>query len=89
MLDEVEILDEITLYRSGSFKRVRRYLRGIHKDRGQIIRGHTGWETVEETDVLVPMGVYTVTEHETTVVPFPQHDPRQAETSLGLVAAVG
>lgn len=87
MLDEVEVLDEITLYRSGSFKRVRRYLRGIHKDRGQIIRGHTGWETVEETDVLVPMFVYTVTEQETTVVPFPQHSP--GPSSFSLVAALG
>jgi len=59
-MPDIEILDEVTLIRRGSYKRVRRYLRGRHPDRGILIHGITGWETVEEIDVLSPMIVINV-----------------------------
>lgn len=46
------MLSEIVLHQNGAFKRVRRYLRGIHPERGVIVRGFTGWETLEEKDVI-------------------------------------
>jgi hypothetical protein len=49
----MEVLGEIVLFRKNGFKRVRRYLRGIHPTRGVIVKGFTGWETVEEHDVVI------------------------------------
>lgn len=50
----VEILSEVTLYRNGPFKRVQRWWKGIHPGRGKITKGFTGWETIEEVDLIVP-----------------------------------
>ena len=61
-LGEIEILDEQILCQSGSYKRVKRWLRGVHPKLGVIHRGYTGWETIQEVDVLVPMGTFTVVE---------------------------
>lgn len=49
---DIEILSETVLFQNGPFKRVQRWLRGTHPDRGKIIRGLTGWETVEEKDII-------------------------------------
>ncbi len=77
----VEILDEITLSRSGCYRRIRRYLRGVHPDRGPIVMGLTGWETVEDVDVIIPLLVVNVSD--TIVVPFMQ---KIEEPGLELVA---
>lgn len=54
------ILDEHILYQSGSFYRVRRWLKGIHPDLGTIIWGLSGFETVQEIDVVKLMFQVTV-----------------------------
>ncbi len=61
---EVEILDTQVLYQNGSFMRIRRWLKGVHPTRGQITKGYTGWETVEEIDVIKPMHVFRVVDKE-------------------------
>ncbi len=61
-LGEIEILDEHVLYQNGSFKRIKRWLRGIHPELGVLHLGLTGWETVQVADVLVPMTIFTVAE---------------------------
>lgn len=58
----VEILDEEILYEQGSFRRVKRYLKGSHPELGKLVRGLTGWETLVEVDVVVPMGIFEVHE---------------------------
>lgn len=50
---EQDILDVQVIYQRGAFQRIKRWWRGIHPERGIIIRGWTGWETVEETDRVV------------------------------------
>lgn len=52
---ELELLDEELIYKSGCYKRVRRWFRGSHPGIGTIIKGFTGLETVIEQDVIVPM----------------------------------
>ena len=63
-LGEIEILDEHVLHQSGCFKRVKRWLRGIHPTLGVLARsGITGeWETVQEVDVIMAMQTFTVEE---------------------------
>lgn len=61
-MENVEILGEEVLFRSGCFRRVRRWLRGIHPGLGVVIRGYTGWETVQEISVIRPMTVLYVSE---------------------------
>ena len=80
----VEVLSEIVLYQKGSYKRVRRYLRGVHPDRGVIIRGFTGLETIEEKDIIVPMGKFTVIDLTPSVVTF-----SELPVTSGELSAVG
>lgn len=49
-----DVLDEKVVYQCGPLQRIRRWWRGIHPERGIIIFGLTGWETVEEKDRVVP-----------------------------------
>jgi hypothetical protein len=58
--DGIEILDEHVVHQSGSFCRVRRWLRGVHPHHGVITWGYTGWETLVEKDVIRPMHTFTV-----------------------------
>ncbi len=53
--NELEILDEQVLYSKGCFKMVRRWFKGRHPGLGIIIEGLTGWETVVDQEVIVPM----------------------------------
>jgi hypothetical protein len=46
-----DVLDEKVLFETPAYKRIRRWLKGIHPGRGQVFYGYTGWETIEETDV--------------------------------------
>lgn len=57
-----ELVGEEVVYQSGSYRKVRRYWRGIHPALGVIVRGWSGWETVEEKDVIFPMAVCTVSD---------------------------
>ncbi len=57
---ELELLDEKVIFQKGSFKRVRRWYRGIHPTLGVIIKGLTGWETVADQDVITPKYYYKV-----------------------------
>lgn len=59
---EPVILDTKIIGQFGAYVRLRRWLRGIHPTRGYIIRGLTGWETVEEKDVLRPLHFFKVEE---------------------------
>jgi len=55
-----ELLDEQVVIQRGCFQRIRRWWRGVHSEKGSIIRGLTGWETVEETDRIIPIRTFTV-----------------------------
>lgn len=59
-----EILNTEIIYQSGSFMRVRRWLKGAHPERGKLVRGWTGMETIEEVDFIKPVGYYTVMENQ-------------------------
>jgi hypothetical protein len=52
---ELELLDEEVLFIKGAYKRVRRWVKGKHPKIGVIIKGFTGFETVIEQDVIVPV----------------------------------
>jgi hypothetical protein len=55
----IAVLHEQILYQKGAYKRVRRWLKGAHPDRGRIMFGYSGLETVEERDVIA-LRLYTV-----------------------------
>jgi len=57
---ESELLDEKVVAQRGCYQRVKRWWRGIHSEKGSIIKGLTGWETVEETDRIVPILTFNV-----------------------------
>lgn len=57
---ELELLDEELIYKSGCYKRVRRWFRGSHPCIGTIIKGFTGLETVVEQDIIVPMVKFNI-----------------------------
>jgi len=59
-MNKGEILSEQVIYQNGCFKRVRRWISGIFPERGTIHWGYTGWETIEELDLITPMGKFTV-----------------------------
>lgn len=55
MTPQLEILNEEIIYQNGNnFKRVRRWLKGVHPHLGTIIKGYTGLETVIEQDIILP-----------------------------------
>ena len=62
MEKRIEIVGEQVLYQNGSFRRVRRWIRGWHPELGQLMMGFTGPETVMEVDSIRPMGTYYVQE---------------------------
>lgn len=49
---DVEILCEQIIKQNGCHRRVKRWIRGIHPELGTIVRGWTGWETLQELDVI-------------------------------------
>lgn len=57
---QTDILDEQVISQQGRYKRIKRWWRGIHPDKGVIIQGYTGWETVEEKDLIVPVQTFHV-----------------------------
>ncbi len=63
-MSEPEVLSTEILSISGSFRHVRRYLKGKHPTRGILHQGFTGWETIVEEFVIIPVKVYTVEEKE-------------------------
>jgi hypothetical protein len=48
------LLDEQVILQVGPFQRVRRWWKGARTDKGTIIWGWTGLETVEEIDRIIP-----------------------------------
>jgi len=57
-----EMLDEQVVYQKGCLRRIRRWWRGIHPDRGKVVHGLTGLETLEETDQILPTRTFIVDE---------------------------
>jgi hypothetical protein len=57
-----ELLDEKVVFQRGPFRRVRRWWRGVHPDKGPIILGWSGWETLEEADRVLPLHTFAVGE---------------------------
>jgi hypothetical protein len=55
-----EILDQHVIFQNGPHQRVRRWWRGVRPEKGTIIWGLTGWETVEEIDRFVPAHTFVV-----------------------------
>jgi hypothetical protein len=62
-MSRTDLLDEKVVSQNGRYQRVRRWWRGIHPHRGTIVRGWTGWETVEESDRVVPVATFHVEGH--------------------------
>lgn len=60
MHHEIKILGEIIVFQSKCWKRVRRYLQGVHPSRGSIVCGLSGLETLEEIDIFVPLHNFQV-----------------------------
>jgi hypothetical protein len=79
---DVEILGEIVVSQKGSFKRVRRYLRGVHPERGIIIHGFTGLETMEEKDCIVPMVTFNVIDLTPSIITFSELPVISGELAL-------
>lgn len=69
MQKDIEILSEEVLHQQGSYRRVRRWLKGKHPELGTLVQGWTGWETMQEIDVIKPMAVFTVIDPEQTTQP--------------------
>lgn len=67
MSGENIILGEIVITETKGFKRVVRYLQGIHPGKGTIMFGLTGWETKQEV-VVFKIKKFTVIDLETTNV---------------------
>ena len=59
-MSEPELLHEKAIAQRGSLKRVRRWWKGVHPDKGVITKGWTGWETVEESERFSPMHTFMV-----------------------------
>lgn len=55
-----EILDEKVLDQHGVLQRVRRWWQGVHPEKGVIVKGWTGWETLEERDLFRPLHIVLV-----------------------------
>lgn len=58
----IEVLDEHIIEQRGCFKRVRRWLRGTHPHLGKLHHGYTGWETIQEVEVITAMKTFFVNE---------------------------
>lgn len=58
----IEILDEEIIYENKSFRKLKRWIKGIHPELGIIVRGYTGFETLIEKEVIIPMKKYEVIE---------------------------
>jgi hypothetical protein len=72
----LEILGEEIVHKSGCYSRVRRWVRGVHPELGVIVRGYTGWETMQELDVIKAMGSVYVTPD---VLPVPVKSEENTE----------
>ena len=59
-MDSNNLLDTKVIYQQSTIQCVRRWWRGIHPDKGVITWGWTGWETVEEKDVIIPIHTFSV-----------------------------
>lgn len=59
-MEGIDILNEQVVSRSGSFVRIKRWLRGVHPELGVIMWGLTGWETLIEKDIIKPIHTFTV-----------------------------
>jgi len=57
-----EVLSEEVLYRNGVFLEVRRWLKGIHPEKGKVCWGWTGWETVQEISLIRPVNKVEIRE---------------------------
>ena len=49
-----ELLDAKVIAQRGRVQRIRRWWRGVHPEKGTMTKGWTGWETIEEKDIIVP-----------------------------------
>lgn len=59
-IDNIEILDEHIIYQNGPYKRIKRWIKGVHPQLGVVIKGLTGWETMVEKDVIKPLHKFQV-----------------------------
>jgi hypothetical protein len=48
------------LSQRGPFRHTRRWWRGVHPGKGIVTKGWTGWETVEETNKIIPIHTFGV-----------------------------
>lgn len=59
-MSEPIVLNERVVWQAGCFKRVVRYLKGIHSALGVVVIGYTGHETMQEREVFVPKYLFEV-----------------------------
>ena len=55
-----ELLDQKVIWQHGACQRVLRWWRGIHPEKGVIIHGWTGKETLEEIERILPLHMFFV-----------------------------
>lgn len=79
-MSEPEVVGEITLYAKGCYRRIRRWLKGKHPKLGTLTWGYTGWETVQDIDVIQAMGVFNVCSYETSIPPELKEDKKGLAT---------
>ncbi len=61
---ELIILGEIVLKQHGSYRKVRRYIKGKHPHLGRLTIGWSGdWETIWEVESIMPIVVVPVLEN--------------------------
>ncbi len=61
---EPDVLDTHVVCKMGSYMQIRRWLKGHHPHRGQILWGWSGKETLEEISVIKPKYICTILDNE-------------------------
>ena len=61
-MSDAELLDQKVIYQRGPCQRVRRWWKGVRPEKGVIIQGLTGKETLEETERILPLHTFVVTD---------------------------
>lgn len=58
----MEIVGKQIIYQNNSFLRIKRWIKGKHPQLGVITLGLTGWETIQEIDIIKPKESFLVKE---------------------------
>ena len=59
-MDPIIVLDTKIIDRADCWICYRRWLKGKHPDKGVLHKGYSGWETIQDSWVLKPKHVITI-----------------------------